>query len=192
MANPPNNQFWDDEEQQLAEILYAELTGTATQGAQDAMDALENEGAPEVPWNDVVSAIHDWANTYVFDTAKAITMTSKEFVEKIVQQWNQENQDPAGLLDSLEPMFGDNRAEQIAATETTKAYAEGNQETWSKSDSVTGMTWTTAEDELVCDICEPLDGTVLDVNASEDDMPPAHVSCRCYLQPVMADAAGED
>jgi hypothetical protein len=78
----------------------------------------------------------------------------------------------------------------------TRAFAEGNREVWMKA-GADGMTWMTAQDELVCDICGDLAGTTVGVKdefnwegrpdggdvASFQGIPPSHPRCRCYLQP---------
>jgi hypothetical protein len=98
----------------------------------------------------------------------------------------------------LEPAFGSVRAEMIATTEVTRAYSEAVNET-KELVNQTGLkmhrVWTTANDELVCDICGPLNEEpeekwlqVLaehNIELTEEqkadivDGPPAHVNCRC-------------
>jgi hypothetical protein len=69
---------------------------------------------------------------------------------------------------------------------------------------VKSIKWYTAEDDQVCEWCEPMDGTVIDINDNFFDQgdtatgtdgatmaldydnvgsPPLHVNCRCYTQP---------
>ena len=40
--------------------------------------------------------------------------------------------------------------------------------------------WNTNNDELVCDICEPLNQKEKGDGWDESDGPPAHVRCRCW------------
>ena len=83
-------------------------------------------------------------------------------------------------------MFGEIRAEMIAITEATRAFSEGNIQEWLASGVVDGIKWMTAEDELVCPICEPLDGKEGSLTDGIEGLkPPAHVRCRCWLEPVM-------
>jgi hypothetical protein len=88
--------------------------------------------------------------------------------------------------------FGEERALRVAVTETTRAYAEGEklagQQLKEEHPGVQVIkTWYTNADDLVCDICGPLDGAeaLLDedfISAGEAiDAPPAHVNCRCWM-----------
>jgi len=67
------------------------------------------------------------------------------------------------------------RAEMIARTETIRAREVGRIKVFmDNSDLVLGDYWVTMEDELVCPICEPLNGKE---NVPEE--PPIHPNCRC-------------
>ena len=54
--------------------------------------------------------------------------------------------------------------------------------------------WNTSEDELVCSICEPLDGVhenagggwTSPTTGETIDAPPAHPYCRCFLTHTLA------
>jgi hypothetical protein len=45
------------------------------------------------------------------------------------------------------------------------------------------MIWMTEQDDLVCPICEPMDGEEIDLGSG----PPAHPGCRCYSKPVVSE-----
>ena len=89
----------------------------------------------------------------------------------------------------LEPIFGLERARQIAITETTRAFAEGNKlagEELAKEypDVKVIKTWFTNNDDRLCDICLLNDGEDVELHEafpSGDDAPPAHVGCRCWM-----------
>jgi hypothetical protein len=92
------------------------------------------------------------------------------------------------VMDMLEPTFGEMRALRIAITEITRAFAKGNQlagEALKKQwkDVPVVKQWFTNVDDLVCDICAPLDGTEVPIDQDFEmgiDNPPAHVNCRCW------------
>lgn len=81
------------------------------------------------------------------------------------------------------------RALNIARTEVMTAVNFGQTEIWKQSFEAGFVKeqdylkeWSTAFDELVCPICEPLDGEQVEVNAEFSggfQGPPAHNSCRC-------------
>jgi HK97 family phage portal protein len=74
------------------------------------------------------------------------------------------------------------RAERIARTETIAASNIGAVEGY-KEVGVTKTEWYAALDERLCPICETLHGKVSPI--SEGEVPPAHVSCRCTVLPVL-------
>jgi hypothetical protein len=77
------------------------------------------------------------------------------------------------------------RAEVIAATEITRAVSAGESAARAGAAAVGLMLrsiWRTAEDEMVCDVCGPLDGTGVEVYGSVSfSGPPSHPNCRCWL-----------
>lgn len=84
-------------------------------------------------------------------------------------------------------LFDAKRAELIASTEVTRAFAQGNLTAWKESGYTEGKEWVTANDELVCPICGPLDGQIVAINETFEggfDAPPAHPRCRCGINPV--------
>ena len=100
--------------------------------------------------------------------------------------------DTGGGLRDLEQqvayLFGPDRAEDIAITEVTRAYALGNLAAWEASGVVGKSEWRTARDELVCPICAPLHGKQAALGETFDGIvasPPAHPKCRCSLAPVV-------
>ena len=85
-------------------------------------------------------------------------------------------------------LFAPHRAEKIAITEVTRAYALGNLAAWEASGVVDRKEWRTARDELVCPICAPLNGKQAALGETFDGVvasPPAHPRCRCFLAPVV-------
>jgi len=81
-----------------------------------------------------------------------------------VADWIESGKPLPELIDRLTPVFGHARAELIATTEVTRAYAEGNLQSWNQIQRETGLTIvkqvTTANDEKVCPICAPLGGLI--------------------------------
>ena len=83
------------------------------------------------------------------------------------------------------------RSSMIAVTEVTRIFSMANIDAWNRSGVVLGKKWMTARDDLVCSICAPLDGNEVGlkefgfhVEGAALFAPPAHVNCRCWLQPV--------
>lgn len=88
------------------------------------------------------------------------------------------------LYDDLD--IGYDRAETIARTETIRAHAEGQltalEELGVKQVGVM-VEWSTTGDEKVCELCEPLEGVVLDIDKASG-LIPRHPNCRCAWIPA--------
>ena len=96
------------------------------------------------------------------------------------------------------------RAEMIARTESFRIANDSTKQTWRESGVVKTIRWHTAEDEVVCAFCGPMNGKVvkieddffkegdtvdgqdgakMDVTYSDVGSPPLHPDCRCYVRP---------
>lgn len=189
----PNDAFWDEEEEELAALLLEHLKLAVAAGA--AGNGLD-EGIG-IDWELVNKEVQAWARKMSLDLVKGITETSREYVTKRIAEWIESGQPLPALSKALEPMYGPVRAQMIAETEVTRAYAEGNRAAWRESGVVDGMRWMTAVDDMVCDICSQLHNAkvaiegqpfewVNDKGETETtEIPPAHVRCRCWIQPVV-------
>ena len=89
----------------------------------------------------------------------------------------------------LSKYFDEEKAELIATTEITRAYAhaaqiEGEELKKEFPDVRVIKTWFTCNDHEVCDVCAPLNGKEVDINkpfAKGVFIPPAHDGCRCSI-----------
>nr|BAL54537.1 hypothetical conserved protein [uncultured prokaryote] len=77
------------------------------------------------------------------------------------------------------------RALMIARTEAGFAVNRGRLEAYRSATRVRRVRWYTADDEIVCPVCEPLDGLAVEVGETFADSgvssPPAHPNCRCTI-----------
>lgn len=138
---------------------------------------------------------------YANETIRGLLSTSDAMVRTAIADWTLSGEPLPALVTRLEgTVFNRTRAELIAVTEVTRAYAEGSRLAWERGGVIKLMRWNTANDELVCPICEPLNQTIAPVTggtfeARKEDgtlvasarMPPAHPRCRCWLAPVAQD-----
>jgi len=179
--------FWMDE----ADILYAILLPLITKLAVDmGKQAAIGIG---VHWGLVNDAVVSWARNFAAEEVTLITTTTQKMVQDKVADWiasgeplRELEKDPQFLQ-----AFGKVRAKRIAVTEVTNAYAGGNLETYKNSGVVDYKRWNTAGTD-VCPIClslegqeVPLDAMFHDFAGMEYDRPPAHVNCKCWIQPVV-------
>ena len=89
----------------------------------------------------------------------------------------------------LSKYFDEERAELIAITEITRAYAhaaqiEGEKMKMEFPDVKVVKTWTTNNDDQVRPVCSLLDGREVGIFEHFSDgifIPPAHAGCRCWI-----------
>lgn len=175
--------FWTIEKDLLFDVLFPLLADSAMAGATGALAGLLEVGIG-VDWGLVNIAVRDWAKRYTYDLVRGITGTTQRFLQDALADWIASDAPLDDLLKQIEPMFGAVRAEMIGVTEVTRAFAVGNVEAWKASGLVAKQKWMTGRDELVCPTCGALDGNEFPLGDAEHT-PPAHVRCRCYLQPVV-------
>jgi len=111
-----------------------------------------------------------------------------------------------GLTERIAGMsgFSDSRAEMIALTETHRTASESELQAWEESEVVAKKIWYTALDERVCEDCNAMHGTEIDLDEefvsvrdlqamgySDYDGPieitQLHPNCRCTAIPVLKD-----
>lgn len=154
----------------------------------------------------VGSGIFDWVNT--------LTDTTRDATLNEIKLWARSGEPLPILEQRLAPWFGETRAHRVAVTEVTRVYSEGNLMVWQSTPAVTGKRWMTAVDERVCPVCGSLHNTITEIDGTwnfTDEMleanpevkqllksptalrtAPAHVLCRCYMQPVVLRALSGD
>lgn len=130
----------------------------------------------------------DRARKYVGELIKGIDDTTRETVRAAVAAFVETPGMTVGdVIDRLP--FNAARAESVAVTEITRAYSQaaqvaGEQAKEDFPDVTVIKRWFTNRDDLVCPICEPLDGAEVDIDEDFDDgidAPPAHPGCRCWV-----------
>lgn len=132
-----------------------------------------------------------WAKKYVGSLIKGIDDTTLEAVRNAVSMFADTPGMTLGDTMALLP-FDERRAQTIAVTETTRAYAEAELEAGRAlkkeyPDVRVVKQWFTSNDELsqTCDICGPMEGEEVEIDepfSSGDYAPPAHPNCRCFIQ----------
>lgn len=130
-----------------------------------------------------------WAQQHVGQLISGISDTTQKGVQQAVARFIDNGEPLEQLIADLEPFFGRQRAERIAATEVTRAYQQGSETAWKQSGVVSEMEWVTVNDEKVCVQCGPMDEQRAPLGGTFDGTPPPplHVSCRCFTRPVIAE-----
>lgn len=194
--DPRTQQFWDQEYLELLRVVEPSALGIYMAGAQAGTEMLPTGLSVLVDWDLFNRNAIDWLDTYGINVLKGIHGTTERSVVKIINDWVRGGKHLDVLKSQVTPYLGPERASRIATTEVTRMYAEGNIASWKASGVVGKKRWRTAADERVCPICAPLHGMAVpvDENGFTTEQfgmglynPPAHVNCRCGLQPVVDD-----
>ena len=160
--------------------------GTSTRKAINAM----------VDYDEVNTDVLQWAIQYGYSLVGGLTETTKTALALEIQRFVTSGEPLPKLVSRLSNpdtgLFSKARAQRIAATEVTRAYAQGNMEAWKAGGIVEKRRWKTAQDAIVakCRICAPMHNKVTTLNDPFDgpfgpiDIP-AHVACRCVMVPYV-------
>lgn len=167
--------------------LSAEL---AARGAQVTSTALLESGVG-INWRLVNSQALSWAESYSYELVGGINRNTAEQIAGILSRWISEGRPKRDLVEEIGTLFNSVRANLIATTEATRAYAVGSYLSYVEAgDLVEELEWFTAMDDRVCPVCGPLEGaTSLMVRGSNGVGSfgtlgvscPAHPGCRCRI-----------
>lgn len=121
------------------------------------------------------------------------TQMNRIMTEAIIQ--GKSPRDLARELNRAVEGIGKRRAETIARTETIRAHADGQLEALKNlgvTDVGVMVEWSTAGDNMVCELCSSLDGTVIKIKDATS-LIPRHPNCRCAWMPanIGEDIAGQ-
>lgn len=171
-----------------------ELTANVDAATMSAQWDLVNMQA--IAW--VMGGSAEFGDGYANELIGDILRTSETQLRSAIVEWTANGEPLPALVDRLErTALSRSRAELIAVTEVTRAYAAGARQAWQAGGIIKTMRWQTANDELVCPICQPLNQSVARVDGGRFDaydtngnlvasapLPPAHPRCRCWVSPV--------
>jgi len=179
----------------LRDTLRRMLQRSADLGVSVAVDQFATIGFG-FDWTLANQAAADWVQRYTFDLVGGINRTTEQRLQTAISEWITNGDSLPTLRRELERnLFSRHRAELIASTEVTRAYAEANQIAYRESGVASRMEWRTANDERVCPICGPLgEKSVTSAFGGQFEhpetgtgygIPPAHPRCRCWIVPVI-------
>lgn len=187
-------EFWRKEREALGAVLQPHIDRMAEQGALTAYDtnpvtggggAKQTQIEIAFDWALIAEEAASWAAMYGAELITGIGSTTQRIVAKKVANWLRTPGLTIGdLTKSLLPWFDETRAQMIAVTETTKAYAEGERiliDRATQAGLKVEPMWQTSNDEIVreCPVCWP-NHRKLKSEGWTVDWPPAHPRCRCW------------
>lgn len=174
-------------DQKTRDAIARAIMNGSDLGVLTAAGQFANVGF-SVDWTLVNVAARDWASRHAAEMISQLDDVTRRGVRQAVTRWIDNGEPLQKLIDDIEPLFGRTRAERIAATEITNAYASGNRIAFQESGVVQAWEWRTAMDERVCPVCGPLAGVQRFMGGQFSpgvSQPPAHVGCRCWVVPVL-------
>lgn len=148
----------------------------------------------------------DFVNSYVFKFAETMSQTSRNQIRDTILRGQRDGLSIAEQRQTLNTLFdswSQNRALQVARSETIRASNRGAQFVYKQS-GIQRMEWLSSDD--ACVYCEELDGKIVSVaesfvelggqvevaeeiplstNYEDVDTPPLHPNCRCTVIPVI-------
>lgn len=178
------------------DVLRRALQDSVDLGVSVAVEQLDNIGFG-FDWTLASTRAAEWASRYSYELVGGITETTRARLAAAVTEWVNNGEPLPSLIREVAPIFGRDRAAMIAATEVTRAYAEGTVTGYQASGVVERLVWRTAMDERVCPVCGALHNKTVGISARFDgalppdvrerfpnitfQRPPAHPNCRCWI-----------
>ena len=191
-TDPRQMAFWEHEFIKFLKLHGATILDIYFDGLDEGIGLLKPEVQLIVDWDLINQDAANYLRNYSTSWLRTIEKYTRDETVKTMDAWMKSGAPLPDLTRMLEPIFGKDRAERIAVTETTRLYADANQDAWQSTGFISTNVWRTANDDKVCPICAPLEG--MEVNIGQNEFtdtpgemgitgPPAHVNCRCALFP---------
>ncbi len=180
----------------ISDKEMADLVLTLTEARQDGIRLFDEQVQTGIDYTATNARAARMARDYAGKLIKEIDGTTEDAVRNVIAAFVETPGMTIGDVIAQLP-FDEGRSRMIAVTEITRAYADGELEAGIElqkkyPDVAVIKTWFTNNDEIVCAICEPLDGKEVPFDegwtvGGESDpeglpSPPAHPNCRCWMQ----------
>lgn len=185
MGNPPNManipaEYWNTAGEELRKALSRFLNRVYLEQAQTFLTRT----TIGVDWALINRDAAAWAARYTFDLVRGIEDTDRTLLQDAITRYFEDGQTRDELEQVLRERFGDYRSEMIATTEITRAASNGEigaaRQVMEDNPSIEMIPiWQTNADELVCEVCGPLNG--MEQGDGWTEPPPAHPNCRCWI-----------
>jgi SPP1 gp7 family putative phage head morphogenesis protein len=197
---------WDE----LIPKVQPILEEIAAQGASDALDQVGVDDDEDIYGAQVAAWAQDraaemvgmkWVDGELVENPNAewvISDSTRDMIQGMVSGSIDDGATMDELSDQLQDAFAfsEERATMIARTETRMADMGGQMEAYQASGVVQGTEWSTANDDLVSDICQGnADAGIVplgDAYPSGDTAPPGHPNCRCCVIATLTPETDDD
>jgi len=163
-VNLPPSDFWNDEAAHYWDEIAPISARVLSAGGQAGADALPAVARILLNWDVYNAAAVEYLHKYKLSWVSKINSTTRTRAIAEIDEWIRAGEALPVLEARLTPIFGANRAGQIAVTEVTRLYSEGNQMAWTATGIVSGKRWATRQSEMVCPLCQELHGRVVQLD----------------------------
>lgn len=166
MPNPLSDPFWAAENVALRAAIAEIAADVMLAAAGNAIAMLPAGAQILVDWTLINQDVMAYLNgRYLTDVIPVINGTTRRVLRPIIQDWINSGEPLAALEKRLVPLFGSVRAAALSVTEVTRLYSAGNMLAWGSTGMVAGKRWYTVRDSLVCPLCGPLHGQIVELSA---------------------------
>lgn len=183
---PDDPEFWKRFKQEMTGAMAPFVRNVAMGAARHNLDI-----GLAVNLDQVNNRVLSFSKTYLDTWWAELEPVTRDGLRQAIVNWQQGglgNRGLPDLVDSLEPLFGEERAQRIATTEVTRLFDEGNRLAHENA-GIQEEEWQTANDELVCPTCGPLNGQRFPTNSGPRPVDGTHINCRCARLPVANNVA---
>lgn len=163
--------------------LYRAMIAAMEDGVLMGIDVGMAQLPIAVDWTLVNESAMRWAREYSYELIRNINGTTRRAIRQHITNWIESGDPLEALNQKLMPLLGRKRAELVASTEVTRAFAEGTERIAAASglniipprekppkhprcrcwmtlrqqkDGRWAWVWQTANDERVCPFCGPM------------------------------------
>lgn len=177
----------------LRKATEAMMTDAASTGVTVAADTLAGVISAGFDWHLVNEGAAQWARARAATLIDGIADTTADFVRREAAAWIESDSPLDVLIERLGTQFAPERAQRIAVTEITRAFAAANEDAYQQSGVVQYKQWQTrglGPGTGVCIICQGLQGQIVPLGTTFEggyDRPPAHPGCFCWIVPVVTE-----
>lgn len=161
----PDFEFWREQSLKLWDAIDELAIAAVIAGAVRGEGLLPLGIQQFVNYETFNLAAMSYLRRYQLTNVAQIAENTRKRLVPLLDQWLRSGEPLPVLEAQLATFLGSKRAGQVAVTEVTRLFADGNLMLWRSTGVVTSKVWRTANDELVCPLCGPLEGVTVEMEA---------------------------
>lgn len=188
LGSPPDpsrvpDEFWQKVQKETEEQIFLLLLLIF---AASSLQHQPADGFAQFQTEEVERFGQQWSETRSQEFGQGYTENTRSRLGNYSEKWNasREADEQDTSEDDLNRLFGPDRAEGIAISETTDAATAGSEKTKQVAGQISeNDLWRTSEQDNVCPICRPLNRQPRSVwSLKFPNGPKAHFRCNCWIE----------